>query len=139
MKFKRLFERLLPLVVVGVISGCATTQPDDGKSALERRVGAYYEQLVAGEYRKAYEYFSPGHRKRFAFSEHYQAYPPVARFEEARIRKMDCKSDDACTVEMIATFVFQTDMKELDGRRLTTTLPDRWVRLDGKWWLLPPR
>lgn len=133
------FKRILTLIAALAITGCAALQPDDGKSALERRVGAYYAQLVAGDYRKAYEYFSPGHRKRFAFHEHYQAYPPVARFEEARIREVDCKSDAACTVEMIATFVFKTDMKELDGRRITTTLPDRWVKVDGKWWLLPPR
>lgn len=138
MRLNRLIYRLIPVAAALIVAGCATTG-QDGATALERRVDSYYAALIKGDYRKAYEHFSPGHCKQFAFYEHYQAYPPVARYEEARIRKTDCPSESACKVEMIATFVFKTDMMELDGRRITHTIPERWVRVDGQWWILPPR
>lgn len=138
MRLNRLNYRLIPVAAALIVAGCATIG-QDGATALERRVDSYYAALIKGDYRDAYGYFTPGHRKRFSFEQHYQAFPPIVRYESVKTLKKECATPESCKVEVLATFVFRTDMKELDGVRTTTTVPERWVQIDGRWWILPPR
>lgn len=130
---------LLPIVVSLFLAACAAVPAPVPEEALESRVDAYYAALISRDYRKAYEYFSPGYRSRYSFESHYTTYPPFARYEGARIIKKECATEDACRVTVMADLLFTGEVKELKGVRTSTAVPERWVRVDGRWWILPQR
>tara|TARA_R110002049_G_scaffold36185_2_gene115800 strand:+ start:234 stop:683 length:450 start_codon:yes stop_codon:yes gene_type:complete len=140
-KESKMFWRVragLMAVAVIAVTACASVQEGRGV-ALEDRVDAYYEALIAKNFRAAYLFFPPGYREQFSFEAHYRNFPPVAAYESASVVRKECATETACRVTTKVSLVFMGDIKELKGVRTSTTLPERWVHTEGVWWILPPR
>lgn len=139
MSFKsyRLVQVLVVLCAL-LLSGCASFPGYSKEERLDRRIEAYYAALMARDYATAYEFLTPGYRAKQGIAGHYASFPPIVRYENAKLVKKECATENACRVTIMATFVFTADMKEVKGVRTSSTIPERWVYIDDEWWMLPP-
>lgn len=128
--------KISTLVCVFVaLAGCSTFAPKSDSEQVEQRSRQRLELILDGKIDKAYAFMTPG----------YRAANPVARFRadfaagasriiDAQVRSSTCE-EDACTVNTAVTYnhVSSIGSPPFPIERVTQ---ERWIRLDGQWWLL---
>ncbi|MGD9943730.1 MAG: hypothetical protein AB7L76_21355 [Burkholderiaceae bacterium] len=126
------------LAASAVLAGCATTAGGGGGDPAEvvkRRAEERYQAMIDKNFRKAYEYLSPAYRQSMPFISHHSAHRPLATYVSAKVLSVQCPSDSACDVEI------EVGYRDVDGLRfkpkgtVTSVYPERWVKVDGQWWL----
>ncbi len=143
-------HRVAFVVLVGVLMGgsamskAAETVAEPPAEAVEKtktveelvaeRAQAYWNAVVAEDYRGTYDLMTPGYRQRTRYERHVVRTQPIARFISASVLKVECQQEDRCSAEVRLTY------RDLDtGRTVikgesSSIVPDTWVRLDGQWW-----
>ncbi|HRQ56930.1 MAG TPA: hypothetical protein PLN31_05895 [Azoarcus taiwanensis] len=131
--------RTLSLAVTAAMLGACSTVPPSPESALRSRASAYYDSLIKQEYRAVYGFFTPGYRAARSFEEHFMIAPPQGRYLEASVEDVRCVTDHACDVVINSRFEFAKSVQPVGGMIVPMDVTDRWVFVDGNWYLAPKR
>lgn len=131
----------LPVIVLTLLlAACAGTPPAPPKTpeeALRERVTAYYQALIAKDYKGAYAFFTPGYRATWSATDHYQIHPIIGAYLDAEVLAVDCVSDAACDVTVHTRFRFNDNVAPLGGQELPMDTKHRWLKVEGDWYYLP--
>lgn len=122
-----------------VLAGCAAIAPTTPEEAVGRRAQARIDALVAKDYKAAHAFFTPGYRDKLGYEDWIRSRPPRAQFLSGRVVKVACVSADACDIEMETTYDSPRGVKGAPKGVIQRVTPERWVRVDGQWWLFQAR
>lgn len=128
---------LLATLLVGCAGTATTPPPKTPEEALRERVTAYFQALVAEDYRKAYEFFAPGYRSTWSVTDHYQIHPVIGTYLKGDVLAIHCPSEDVCDVTVSTRYRFNDDVEPLGGQELPMDMKYRWLMTDGEWYYLP--
>lgn len=126
------------LFALALLAGCSTV-PAKPEEAVAQRAQARYDALIAKDYKKAYAYFTPAFREANVYESWIRSRPPRADFLSARVLKVECHSADACAVDMETSYESPRGVRAAPKGSIERVTPERWVRVDGQWWLFQPR
>ena len=113
------------------------TERRAAEEALRERVTAYYQALIAKDYKGAYAFFTPGYRSTWSATDHYQIHPIIGAYLDAEVLAVDCVSDAACDVTVRTRFRFNDNVAPLGGQELPMDTKHRWLKVEGDWYYLP--
>ncbi|MFZ5654633.1 MAG: hypothetical protein ACOY42_09610 [Pseudomonadota bacterium] len=130
------------LALIALLAGCATApapapEPKTPEEALRERVEAYYQALIAKDYKGAYEFFTPGYRSTWSATDHYQIHPIIGTWLSAKVLSVDCVSEEVCDVMVNTRFRFNQNVQPLGGQEIPMDTRHRWLKADGEWYYLP--
>ena len=130
------------LLLIALLAGCAQAPvpapaPSSPEEALRERVSAYYQALIAGDYKGAYEFFTPGYRSTWSATDHYQIHPIIGTWLSAEVLSVDCVSEYACDVMVSTRFRFSQNVEPIGGQEVPMDTKHRWLYTDGQWYYLP--
>ncbi len=148
-----MLKHLLTTLAIALLAACAaapektatgTTAPaaqapaaETPEAALRARATAYYAALIAGQYKEAYDFFSPGYRATWSLPAHYQIHPPVGQYLSAEVSSVNCVSETACDVVTATRFRFNDKEQLLGGEEVPIPVTSRWLNVDGTWFFVP--
>ena len=126
-----------------VLSACSntpsrSTAQQDPMAALQERVEAYWQHLIAREYDQAYTYLTPGYRSTYSeedFSRINRRNP--VSWERAQWQEAECETVDSCQVTLLATYSVR--MPGAGRVQSMRQQPQRWIRSQNQWYHLPER
>ena len=130
------------IVLTVLLAACASApqpapEPETPQQALSERVEAYYQALIARDYKGAYQFFTPGYRSTWSVTDHYQIHPIIGTWLSAEVLSVDCVSEQACDVSVSTSFRFQENIEPLGGQEIPMDLKHRWLKTEGDWYYLP--
>lgn len=129
------------VLVIGALAGCATAPGIDkpAEKKVAENAQAYWNAVVADDYKTTYGMMTPGYRERMTYEQHIVRNQPFAKFLSAKILQVACSQPDSCAVDVSVNY------KDMNlGRRVikgeqSSTFQDRWILDGGRWWRYPPR
>ena len=93
--------------------------------------------LQAEDWEKAYSFMSPGYRETHSLSSFRARYGGAPGLKDHEIRSVSCDEDDLCIATVVASYEANIPrMGSHEGRR---PFRERWILVDGEWWLFPRR
>lgn len=136
---KSLMAALLATLLAGCMgaSNAPPVAPKSPEDELRERVAAYFQALVAKDYRKAYEFFAPGYRSTWSAADHYQIHPVIGTYLAGEVRTISCLGEDVCDVTVHTRFRFDKGVEPLGGQELPMDVKYRWLKTEGEWYYLP--
>lgn len=135
-----MLKRLVTVCVVVLLGACATApSPKTPEEALRARVAAYYQALIAKDYKGAYQFFTPGYRSTWTAVDHYQMHPIIGTWLSAEVLSVDCVSEAVCDVVVATRFRFDKNIAPVGGQEIPMDRKQRWMKLDDGWYYLPKR
>ena len=120
--------RLGAWLSVVMLAGCAAVAPRSAEDQVRARAQARWEQLLKGDFRGAYQYFSPGSRLGYSEDE-FQASVRRGFWKSAAVDTVTCRSAESCEVVVAVEYEFK-------GIRNKSPVKEAWVREGGEWWFL---
>ena len=131
--FRALFTAL-PALIALALSGCGSmpTQKLDDRPAEEivrERSQARLDALLARNIEAAWRYTTPSYRAR---ADHRVYFPLVAgslNWTQAHVDSVLC-TEDACDVTTMISYKLKKPPIEN-----TRPLEERWIKVDGEWWI----
>lgn len=113
------------------LTGCAALKPAAPEQVVEKRVTAYWQARMAGQYEKAYALSTPSYRKLRTESQFRMQFGSSATIERADVKNIECEAEK-CKVQL------NLGVKPaLPGVRLGTVdtfVNEIWLLEDGQWW-----
>jgi hypothetical protein len=117
----------------------ALLQPDT--SALKKRVSERWDALIAKDFAKAYEYFSPAYRKLFPLERYMGLTGNNVQWKSIDIKDISVDGDRA-DVEILlryrVTLPPEAGFNMDDFGVMDQAIHEVWLREDGNWWYLNP-
>lgn len=108
----------------------------DPHAALQQRVEAYWQHLIAREYDQAYTYLTPGYRSTYSEQDFIRrARRNPIGWKNMTWQDVDCATADSCLVNMLVTYTVRAP-----GAGSVDTMgpiDERWLRINRQWYLLP--
>jgi hypothetical protein len=129
---------VLAAAVATLLGACATV-PTSPQEALALRAQARYDALIAKNYKQVYEFFAPSYRERISYESWVGSRAPRASFLSAKVVNVKCLSDDACDLQVESTYQAPRGVKASPKGVIERVTEQRWVRVDGEWWLYQDR
>lgn len=135
----RLLVLLVPMLLV---SACATTgggATSGAKNAgpVVKRAEERWDAVLANDFEKAYEYYSPGFRSSQTRGEFELAMRlRKVQFSDAVYQEQSCETD-VCTLKFRVGYQIASPVPGLETWESKTTLEEKWVRTQGQWWYYP--
>ena len=131
------FSRLALITTVLAVSACAVIQPKTD----EERVFALAEKrqaaLMEHDFKKAYQYMSPGYRQLNNLQKFQGDYAGVYHWESSEVLRANCE-EDVCNLDVKIFFDIGPVLgaaKSADGKSIIYRVSsETWVKLDNKWW-----
>ncbi len=131
--FEGIAGRGLPALLAAVlVSGCASLLSTGPEKVVQQRAQARWEALMAGEWRKAYQYMAPSYRALVEEKRYANQFGGGAAWRAAEVVKVACEQE-RCTVQMKVTYQPVFGMRA--GDVATTHFDETWIREDGQWWM----
>lgn len=133
-----ILRRFILLAIVLAVSGCAVIQPKTD----EERVFALAKQrqaaLLKHDFKKAYQYMSPGYRQLNSLTQFNASYAGVYAWVSSNVKNASC-ADDVCKVNVAIEYdgglMMNSVRKPSDEKFLIPrTNLETWFKLDGQWW-----
>ena len=115
----------------------AAEPPEPTEESLRARAAVYYEALSNQRYQEVYEFFTPAHRSNWSFEDHYRMTPPGGTFRDIEILRVTCVAEHACDVAFSGQFTYARHMDPIAGWETKLDSVDRWVFIDGEWYVRP--
>lgn len=131
------FRALLGLAVTAaLITACAAGQPTQVQN-VEQRAQQRWDALLAGDFEKAYGFYSPGYRSshsrvdfELAIRSHRVAWTA------AKVQESQCDGD-ACTVMTKIGYRVGSPVPGVPKWESERRMEERWIRTQGQWWFVP--
>jgi len=129
------YKRVVLLsVCLGLLSACSTIS-DIGLSDSEivaKRSQARLDALINGDVEKALSYTTPSFRQ-FTTPRIYRTrVAGTGRWKEAKVESVVCEAE-SCDVK--TTIKYLSPLHKMTN---VTSLREKWIRVDGAWWLYQP-
>lgn len=129
---------VLVLFAAALLAACAGTGgPVPAEVSVEERAQERWDHVVARDFESAWQLYAPGFRNandQRDFSRD-MARRPV-RWLGAAVQAADCEGD-RCKVSVAVTYQAVGAPAGQRRIRMTRTLEETWIRLDGQWWFVP--
>ncbi len=133
MKIKRL---ITAIAFTMALAGCATQprEPEDPMTRAQQR----WDLLIAGDYRGAYEYLTPGYKSTVS-AQQYDARlrTRTVRWLSAQAYPAECDGEGVCEVPVSLDFEVQMPIPGIGKQRSFQPLKEKWLLNDGVWYFLP--
>lgn len=118
-----------------LLIGCATAQPDPSTLSPEQRVteraNQRWQSVLAGDVEKAYSFVVPAYREIVDLQRYKANFGSAANRVGAQVVSASCEPE-VCEVVVRVDFVPPLRPKT---EVVNTHLNERWVLVDGEWWL----
>ena len=128
------------LLATGVLSllltACASTE-NVKKHPVEERAQQRWDALLSQDFDTAYSLYSPGYR-----SANSRVDLEISHRSRkvgllgAQVESSDCEAE-ACTVTSLVQYQVGSPVPGVSKWESASTVQERWVRTDGKWWYVP--
>ncbi len=127
------------LLVLGVaillLSACAATVPTE--RVIEERAMARWNALLSNDFAGAYEYLSPGYRSSVSSLQYQRALLlKRVRWDDAQYIESDC-IETTCKVKISLNYTVYGAVPGLKSFNGTQRIEESWLRVGGKWYLVP--
>lgn len=119
-----------------LLTACASTE-NAKKHPVEERSQQRWDALLAGDFDTAYTLYSPGYRSansRVDFEISYRTRKVA--IIGAEVESSDCEAE-ACTVTTMVQYQVGSPVPGVSKWESASTVQERWVRTEGKWWYVP--
>jgi len=118
-----------------LLSACAST--GGSKGSIEQRATERWDFLFSDNLTAAYDYLSPGYRSSVSLKQ-YQRTILLQRIKwtSAKYIESEC-AETSCKVKISIDYTVYgalPGVKSFDG---TQEIEESWVKVDGKWYLVP--
>lgn len=126
----------VPMIAL-IVAGCssmperAPAKPEDQVSA---RAQARWDSMLAGDFKKAYGFLSPGSREAQS-EEQYTSRIKPGLWRGAKVKSVRCQAEAVCDVVVSVDYTYRTRDSSLSGTRDI----EKWVLQADAWWLFPQR
>jgi hypothetical protein len=107
------------------------------KENLENRVSAYWEALVAGNTKKAFDFIVPSAQTE-ANRTRFMNGMSNFRFENYELQEINLSGDEA-SVGVKRDFQIAPGIIPIEPGSLSQTLQDKWIKTEGKWYISYPK
>lgn len=137
MSLPQLIRTNLMLVILLGLTACASMQPDTDEQTVIKRVKAHQQALLENDLEKAYEFLSPGYRKTHTYKDYLGTKGSTVKRISSEIDKVEC-DEDACSVFIVLYYKYQgiagfhTKPEDPPVSRINK---ERWIKVDGTWWM----
>lgn len=131
------------LLLLTTINGMAEeTSKGDApakEAEVSQRAVERWGAIIAGNFRSAFDFLSPGMRKIVPF-EYYRskAGGAVTDWVKARVESVDCQLD-VCALAVRVTFVYRGGLDQMKDQTSSSLIQEKWLFSDGEWWLVPDK
>ncbi|WP_457669227.1 hypothetical protein [Thiolapillus sp.] len=142
---------LLTMVLLGLSVGCSE---NDGKVAkneksvadvtqlskeeiVKQRAQEHMDALIAMDWEKAYNFFSPATRslKPFEVFANHMKGGAILR-KSADVEKVECE-EQLCKVTIHLHYIYMGSMAQMRGQEMDSRIHEKWLFSDGSWWVSP--
>ena len=128
----------LKLLAIALISLQFTACIDTEKNKLENRATAYWDYKVKKDFKKAYEFLTPGWKK----TESMQSYErrflnSKVNWTKSAFNNKKCSKPDLCRVTMAINYEFMFKSASNKLMKMDDFITDTWVLKDNIWYVLP--
>jgi hypothetical protein len=123
---------IVSMAAIMVIWGAAvhsSARSEDAEASVRRRIAAYWDAMVKGDFAEAARYVHPESRAMF------QHKVSKSRYEKWSIRKLDFNSDQTVCD---ATIMVNKPVAIFDSKVVAWPLQNQWVLTDGEWYFKLP-
>ena len=131
---------LLAVVAMFLLGGCAATPQKTPEEAVRARVEAHQQARLANDFELAYSFTSPGYRETHPYKFYLGKMGASVKRRGFEIKNVACEAD-MCNVSIDLTYTYMG----APGVRMGTdtvmqrVMQEKWIRVDGEWWLVPER
>lgn len=129
--------RLVALAALAAVflAACATT--GGTSSAIVERAEARWDAVLAGDFERAYQYYSPGYRSSHSPGDlELSMRLRKVQFRAARYAEHACEGD-RCDLKFEVEYRIPSPVPGLDKWESKTTIDETWIRTRDEWWYLP--
>lgn len=132
------FSRFALVTTVLAVSACAVIQPKTDEERVFELAEQRQAALLNHDFKKAYQYMSPGYRQLNSLEQFHSNYAGVYSWVSSNVKNVSCE-DEICKVnveiEYDAQLMMNTARKPNSERFLIPRVNlETWVKLDNKWW-----
>lgn len=119
-------------------AGCASVEPVAPEQAVAQRAQAYFDAVIAKDYKTTYAMQVPSYRSRYTYEAHVlRSAGTGINILTARVLRVNCPSAEACVATVEVSYKAEGLRAPVEWP-VTTMLEDRWAHIDGAWRRMPP-
>ena len=125
-----------------LLAACSTTAPrsENPEQLLGKRAEERWGALIAGDWEKAYAYFTPGYRDVNAYEGYrLSMVNRQINWTAARAKGVECESEAKCLVKIDIDYSLIGGMQGVGKVSSTRNATETWLKLENQWYLLPQR
>lgn len=120
-----------------LVAGCAGLKPATPEEAVAERAQAYFDAVIAKDFKTSYALHAPSYRDRYNYDAHVlRSTSSGINYVAAKVLRVNCPSAEAC-VAMVELSYKAVGLRSPLKSPVTTMLEDRWVYIDGEWGRIP--
>lgn len=134
-------KTMIKIKTIGIVLATMlimTACMDSEKNKLDARAADYWKYKVNHEYKKAYEFLSPGWRKTDSIVAYEQKMiTSKVKWLGAAVSKKECSQPDLCVVTMAITYEYQFKATDSNKVKVESTVKETWLLKGNVWYHLP--
>ncbi len=120
-------------------TACAGLAVDDSpEQAVARKAREYWKLMVAQDYQGAYRYLTPGFREIVDAEAYAKRYRGKVEFHSAEFDAPDCQPE-TCEINVHLDYTIKPVPPYSVEFRRPDQRTEKWIFLDGQWWLAPKK
>ncbi|MDX1554775.1 MAG: hypothetical protein R3212_01985 [Xanthomonadales bacterium] len=131
--------RTFSLAMAGalVLSACATTGGGGGGSAVVERAEDRWDALIAGDFERAYGYYTPGFRSSQKLSD-FELSMRLRKVRVSGVRYLEHECEEVrCTLQFESTYKVASPVPGIEVWEGKSRIEENWINTNGQWWYLP--
>ena len=131
---------LLAVVVMFLLGGCAAMPQKTPENAVRARVEAHQQARPENNFELAYTFTSPGYRETHPYKSYLGKMGAMVKRRSYEIKDVACEAD-LCNVsiELSYSYLGAAGAKMGKDTVMQRVMTEKWIRVDGEWWLVPER
>lgn len=129
----------LVLLLVMLLSACATTSTAEPENIVRERAQARWDALLTGDFATAYSYYSPGFRSATSVVDfEIGIRMRKVQYRSAEYQDQNCEKS-ICTVRFELGYRVAKPVPGVDNWESSSVVSEQWIKSDGEWWFLPQK
>jgi len=121
------------LLATAILGGCALVEKRPAEDSVQQRAQERLDLMWYGKMEEAYLYTSPGYREIRSWQQYAADWAGSQMWKEAQVHRVNCgDSDQPDSCQVTVRVVFLAPRQD---DPVTTFLEERWLWIDGEWYL----
>ena len=136
-----IMSRFFAVLAVLFLAGCAATPQKPAEEAARARVAAHQQARLDNNLQLAYTFTSPGYRETHPYKFYLGKMGGAAiKRRGFEIKSISCQ-EKVCDVVIDLSYSYAGEAGGKMGKDtvMQRELPEKWILVDGEWWLVPDR